>query len=190
MENPRGVTSLCKRTAPVLRIQIKHLATLDNLTPRCQQCASNSASASSRGHAHHMTITWVMCLSRRTWRQISLHSHRTCSHTSAWVLVTPIQLYLEVFPYFELMEVNSQTYSLGGKSKHNTRSLFSHTVKLKTRPRHASWSGKKDPTTINSPAWLQTTTLPNRTWTHLATLRRSILQCTRYSVYMHWTYSV
>lgn len=49
-------------------------------------------------------LRWVMCLSIRTSPGITLFSDRTCLHTSAtpWVLVTPIQLYLEVFPCFQL----------------------------------------------------------------------------------------
>lgn len=71
------------------------------------------------GQAHRTAFMWVMCLSTRTSPQISLFSNRTCSRTPAipWVLVTPMQLYLEVFPYFELTGVNSQLYSLGEKTK-------------------------------------------------------------------------
>lgn len=52
---------------------------------------------------YHMDLS-ESCLSTRTSPGITLFSDKTCSHTSAipWVLVTPIQPYLEVFPHFEL----------------------------------------------------------------------------------------
>lgn len=71
--------------------------------------------------------------------------------------------------------VNSQMYSLWKKKrtpKHSAGSSFSHMMKIREVSPEAPFSGwKKYSKTVNAAAWLQTTTLPNRTCFHLATLK-------------------